>query len=99
MGQNDIFDLGRVHIFPAGDDHILDAILYVDKTIGVNGCDITCSQPPVLCNGLCRRLRPVPVFKHDMATFDPNLTLNVRLNVLAAFINNADIGMKKGSAG
>src|SRR6185369_8775356 len=58
------FDLGRIDVLAAGDDHVLDAVVDVEVAVLVQVAGVAGAQPAVAAERPGGRFRQVPVAGH-----------------------------------
>ncbi len=83
MLRQDPFDLGRVDVLAAADDHVLDAVGDVDVAVGIHVAAIAGAQPAVLGDRRGGRLRLAPVAAHQLFAADPDLARDTGRDRLA----------------
>ncbi len=98
MAEDDVFDLGRIHVLPAGDDHVLGPVLDVNVPFAVDRRDVAGIQPAA-ADGLRRRVRPVPVALHQVLAAYDHLAGFAGPHVVARLVDHAHLGVKIGLAG
>ena len=85
MLDNGFLNIPRIHVHPAGNDHILFPVHQIKKTIFIHITHISGMQPAVF-DSFCSQVRPLVVFRHqDRATATDFANLSGR-NLFAVLI-------------
>src|SRR5690606_30362197 len=84
-----VFDFGRIDVLATTDDHVLDAVGDIDKTVFIHVATVA-SVHPTVPQRLRRKLRLVPVaLHHDRAT-DQDFTGLAARQLVVIFIGDDD---------
>src|SRR5215216_349210 len=84
----DLFDLARVHVVAAADDHLLLAVDDEEVAVLVDLAHVAGAEPAILVEDLVRGVVPVPVALHDIVAADGDLADGVRaLDIVAVVVD------------
>ena len=81
LGQ-DLLDLGRVDVLPAGDDHVLEPVLDEEVAVVVDVPDVAGAEPAVVGDRLGGVVGLVQVAHHPLRRAEPELARLARGDVL-----------------
>ena len=95
---NGVFDFCRIDVFPAGNNHILHSIHYIDKAFVIHAAAIT-GVEPAGSKGLCRQLGLIPITEHDVFAPGDDLADRPPGDFIIIFVKNPNLATRDRQAG
>src|SRR5262252_1940721 len=94
---NNCFDLTRVDVFSARNNHVLQAVQYVEIPVRILIADISSAKQPIL-ECACRFFRIIPVTACDIRAPGHQFTLTPDSDFLSRLVNNPQVDPWTGSS-
>ena len=99
MPEHRVLDLGRVHVEPAHDEHVLGAIGDTHVTGVVHDPDVAGVEPAVGIDRVSGGCRIVEVADHDVVAPTHDLARLAARHVGTVVVDDADLGVRDGPTG